>query len=180
MSVFLPAPAPVPVLDLSLERLGEPALAFAVAGDPAPQGSKKAFVRKSRTGRLRVNLVESSTAVVPWRSAVAAASLQARGPGFRVLDGPLVADVVLTRPRPASLPKRGRSLPDRRPDLSKLLRSTEDALDTDAGVIADDARIVAFRRLAKFYVGDTDPDALGHPGVVVRLWPYPTNGSGAR
>jgi crossover junction endodeoxyribonuclease RusA len=45
---------------------------------------------------------------------------------------------------PASRPKRTRSAGQAwhttRPDLSKLIRSTEDAL-TDAGLIHDDARI---------------------------------------
>ena len=53
----------------------------------------------------------------------------------------------------------------RRPDLSKLARSTEDAL-SDAGLIADDARIVEYERLAKVFPGE-DPDALEAPGVLI-------------
>ena len=56
------------------------------------------------------------------------------------------------------------------PDLSKLARSTEDALK-DAGVIRDDSLIVEYRRLAKVYAGE-DPDALSTPGVLVRIAPY--------
>ena len=53
------------------------------------------------------------------------------------------------------------------PDLSKLLRSTEDAL-TDAGLWADDARVVEYERLAKVYPGE-DPEALPVPGVRIEI-----------
>ena len=49
--------------------------------------------------------------------------------------------MTFTLPKPASAPKRTRTWPCRMPDLSKLIRSTEDAL-TDAGVWTDDARVV--------------------------------------
>jgi hypothetical protein len=51
------------------------------------------------------------------------------------------------------------------PDLSKLARSTEDAI-TEAGLWADDARVSEYARLAKVWPG-CDPDALPVPGVVV-------------
>jgi Holliday junction resolvase RusA-like endonuclease len=47
------------------------------------------------------------------------------------------------------------------------LRSTEDAL-TDAGLIADDARIVEFERLAKVYPSE-DPESLGVPGARIEI-----------
>jgi Holliday junction resolvase RusA-like endonuclease len=55
------------------------------------------------------------------------------------------------------------------PDLSKLIRSTEDAL-TDAGVWTDDARVVAYHQPRKVYAGSADPDALHTPGAVIRVW----------
>jgi Holliday junction resolvase RusA-like endonuclease len=84
------------------------------------------------------------------------------------LDGPLAVSMVFTLRKPASAPKRRRTWPDRTPDLSKLARATEDAL-TDAGVWADDARVVEYVRLAKVFPGE-DRDALHIPGVVVRIW----------
>ncbi len=54
---------------------------------------------------------------------------------------------------------------DRRPDLSKLVRSTEDAL-SDAGAWEDDARVVECLA-RKVYAGD--PDALHIPGAVIRI-----------
>jgi crossover junction endodeoxyribonuclease RusA len=76
--------------------------------------------------------------------------------------------MVFTLPKPSSAPKRTRTWPMRYPDLSKLLRSTEDALTT-AGVWADDARVIEYRHLAKVYPGE-HPDALDAPGAVIRVW----------
>ena len=73
--------------------------------------------------------------------------------------------MVFTLPKPSSAPKRRRTWPMRKPDLSKLARSTEDAL-VDAGLLADDARIVEYQRLAKVYPGE-DVEALDAPGVLI-------------
>lgn len=154
-----------------------PDIQITVHGIPAPQGSKK-FVGHNRAGRGV--LVESSKKVKPWRAAVAAAAALVRPAA--PLDGPLVADMVFTMPRPKGHYGTGRNagvlktryaeaVPDRTPDLSKLVRSTEDAL-TDAGVWADDARVVAYGRLAKVYTGSPGPDALDVPGAVIRVRTY--------
>jgi len=136
-------------------------ITFEVFGLPAPQGSK----RHVGGGRM----IESSKAVKPWREAVkwAAREAMAQQCGWAALDGPLLARIVFTVPKPKSAPKTRRTWPDRKPDLSKLLRSTEDAL-TDAGLIADDARLVEFSRLAKAFPGE-DPEALASPGCRITV-----------
>ena len=137
-----------------------------VIGNPAPQGSKR-FVGTDRAGRGL--MVESSKKVKPWRMDVKAAAeayIAAHG-GHWPMDGPLVAEMVFTVPKPASAPKTRRTWPDRKPDLSKLVRSTEDAL-SDAGLWADDARVVEYGRLAKVFAGE-DRDALDRPGVRIRI-----------
>jgi crossover junction endodeoxyribonuclease RusA len=134
-----------------------------VYGSPAPQGSKK-FVGTTKAGRGI--MVESSKKVRPWRQDVSAAALAARN-GADPLDGALRVRMVFTLPKPASSPKRRRSYPSRKPDLSKLARSTEDAL-VDAGVIADDARIVEYARLAKVFPGE-DSEALEASGVLILI-----------
>lgn len=145
-----------------------------VAGSPAPQGSK----RHVGGGRM----VESSKHVKPWRDAVRAdallvrTALAAANGGWVPLDEPLVLEMVFTVPKPASASKRKRTWPMRMPDLSKLCRSTEDAL-TDAGIWRDDARVVGYDRLAKVYAGE-DPDALDAPGAVIRVFRI-TDGSPA-
>lgn len=141
-----------------------PILFLVVHGSPAPQGSKQGFINK-HTGR--VALVESSKAVKPWREAVRSEAVAARD-GAAPLDCPVLVDMVFTLAKPTSLPKTRRSWPMRKPDLSKLVRSTEDAL-TDAGVLADDARIVEFGRVAKVFPGE-DRDSLDSPGVLIRIW----------
>lgn len=137
-----------------------------VYGIAAPQGSKK-FVGTSKSGRGI--LVESSKKVRPWRQDVKAAALAVRG-GAIPLDEALSLRMVFTMPKPASAPKKARTFPMRMPDLSKLARSTEDAL-TDAGIWSDDARIVEYTRLAKVYPGE-DPEALEAPGVRIEIVPY--------
>lgn len=141
---------------------------FVAYGTPAPQGSKK-FIGTTKSGRGV--LVESSKRVRPWRQDVKLAAEAARTARGLVapLDGPLRVTMVFTVHKPTSAPKRRRTWPDRMPDLSKLARSTEDAI-SDAGLWADDARVVEYARLAKVYPGE-DPLALDMPGVWVMVEP---------
>lgn len=169
-------------------NLGTPDFELTVYGKPAPQGSK------SPKGKGR--MVESSEYVPPWREAVKAAAIAAMkarsiatygGVGqvsLLRLDGPLVADMVFTMGyKPNSKPtwwpageRWSKTLwwrPASAPDLSKLIRGTEDALQ-DAGAIRDDARIVGYGRLDKVFVDQPgDPDALQAAGAVIRLWKLP-------
>ena len=130
-----------------------------VYGRPAPQGSKRGFINKY-TGR--VSMVESSKAVKPWREAVKCAALEV---GKRI-EGPVRVTMVFTMPKPKSAPKSRVTYPDRKPDLSKLVRSTEDAL-VDAGVIEDDARIIALVA-GKVYPCE-NPQALTSPGARITI-----------
>lgn len=153
---------------------------FTAYGLPAPQGSKKyvGHRRNKQTGKELPVLVESSKKVTPWRRVVAQTALTVRPKVL--LEGPLVADMVFSMPRPAGHFGTGRNagrlkpsaplVPSVMPDLSKLARSTEDAL---TGLVwRDDSLVVAYGRLAKVYVGADDPDALDRPGVVVRVRQY--------
>lgn len=134
-----------------------------VPGRAAPQGSKKVV------GHGRV--VEMSKYVGTWRDDVRAACLQVKsGPP---LDGPLVLEVEFVRARPASAPKSRTPAASTAPDLSKLVRSTEDAV-TSSGLWADDARVVvtlAWKRVAE--IGET-------PGANIRIGvPQPAGGGEA-
>lgn len=153
----------------------DPILDIRVYGAPAPQGSKNAF-RNQHTGKIQQ--VEASKKVKPWREAVTAAAL-ATGAGDRPpYDGPVIASMVFTFQRPKSHYRTGRNAhllrdaaparPAGKPDLSKLIRSTEDALTHV--VLKDDSRIVEFGRAAKVWAGE-DPDALDRPGAVITVWP---------
>lgn len=133
-----------------------------VYGTPAPQGSKKFVGVRAGRGIM----IESSAKVKPWRQDVKSEALRVKA-GAEPLDGPLSVRMVFTVPKPASSPKRRRTFPMRKPDLSKLIRSTEDAL-VDAGLIADDARIVQYERAAKVFPGE-DHEALESPGVRIEI-----------
>lgn len=133
-----------------------------VYGVPAPQGSKRFVGVKNGRGIL----IESSQRVKPWREDVKAAALAVRN-GGQPLNEALVVRMVFTLPKPGSAPRTRRTWPCRKPDLSKLARSTEDAL-VDAGLLSDDARIVEYERLAKVFPRE-DPEALEVPGVRVKI-----------
>jgi Holliday junction resolvase RusA-like endonuclease len=151
-------------------------------GTPGPQGSKS-FKGTTKTGRGI--MVESSQKVRPWREAVKAAALDAY-PDYPRLNGPLSVGMVFSLARPAchwgtgrnadkikeSAPAFPSATGSTTPDLSKLARSTEDAL-TDAGVWADDARVVHYHNLAKMYCADDSAVILPVPGVVITIVELP-------
>lgn len=141
-------------------------LNFTVYGMPAPQGSKRHVGHGV--------MIESSKKVKPWREAVKWAGLMAcKGmpdSDPRCITGPISVDMTFTMPRPKSAKIGAKA--DRRPDLSKLIRSTEDAL-TDIGAWEDDARVVECLA-RKVYVGDIWPghpewDGLTTPGAKIRI-----------
>lgn len=123
------------------------ALSFFVPGRPSPQGSKhaRAIYRKGDGGTRvftgKVVAVESSkTGVARWRADVVTNALRVLE-GAPPIEGPVRLRCVFVLPRPKRLP-RSRPTPPHttRPDSSKLLRSTEDALTT-ARVYLDDGQI---------------------------------------
>lgn len=148
-----------------------PALCFDVHGLPGPQGSK-AFKGISKKSGHAI-LVESSKKVKPWRARVEAAARAAQGEGWVPLDGPILLVIEFYMPRPKGHPKTRRTLPSRIPDLSKLLRSTEDAM-TYAGTYADDGRIVD-HVIRDRYATELDairlPWEFREPGARIALWP---------
>lgn len=138
-------------------------------GLPGPQGSKRPLGKRGG----RQIMVESSKKVAPWREAVKWAAIETR----QKIAGPVSVVMVFTLPRPKSASKRKPLVPATRPDLSKLIRSTEDAL-TDACVWEDDARVVQVTAI-KTYPRDPELSleaagaiaalALDRPGVTIVL-----------
>lgn len=136
-----------------------------IIGLPAPQGSKKA-IRNKYTGTIQ--LKESSAKVKPWREAVVWAAREAmQEQGWKAPVGPVCCSMTFTMRKPKSAPKRRRTYPDRTPDLSKLVRSTEDALTT-AGIWEDDARVISLGAHKVYPLEERD--ALDVPGAVIRVW----------
>lgn len=149
-----------------------PAATITVYGEPGPQGSK----RHVGNGVM----VESSKKVKPWRQDVKYAAIGATAhiPGWKALHGPLAVAMTFTFARIKSHYRTGRyahllkdgapAQPTVYPDLSKIVRSTEDAL---TGVVwKDDAQVVQYVRLGKWYAGADAPDVLAVPGCVIRVW----------
>jgi len=166
-----------------------PDLAIVVWGTPGTAGSKRPFaIYKGKgadrqfTGRIAMTddaARRPSSPGATWRQAVVEAAREVVGckcpdPGCSdlatgyPLEGPLEIAMVFTRTKPGTSPKRKRSWPIARPDVTKNARVTEDAL-TDAGVWRDDAQVWNYRRLAKVYPGE-DEMALPTPGAVIYIW----------
>jgi len=141
-----------------------------VRGTPAPQGSKRHVGHGV--------MIESSKKVKPWRESVKYAAIEARD-GALPLDGPLFVRMVFTFIRPRGHYRSGihsdklradaPTHPKGYPDLSKLARSTEDAL-TEARIWHDDAQVVEYY-LSKVYANE-GADALDSLGAVIYVERY--------
>jgi crossover junction endodeoxyribonuclease RusA len=137
-------------------------LTFVVYGLPAPQGSKKSLGNGI--------LVESSKAVTPWRTDCKHAAL-ACIPHDWDPSLPMAVSVVFRFKRPQThIGKKGvkPSAPEhntsgRHGDLSKLVRSTEDAL---TGVVYDDDRQIVTLAASKRYCTTDEPQ-----GAIITITP---------
>lgn len=116
------------------------AVAFVVPGEPATQGSTKAFVVRRKSGKLGAAVVHDNAKTLPWRGI-------ARAHALAVFHGKpwdfpvrVIATFAVTKPK--SRPKRD-TLADRKPDLDKLCRALGDALE--GTVITQDSRIVEWQ-----------------------------------
>ena len=135
-----------------------------VYGEPAPQGSKRAYVRGTRAV-----LVESSAKVKPWRQAIVAAVLQ-QEPNLR-LAGPVCVRATFFHKRPKAhygskqgqpyLKPTAPTWVAKTPDLDKVLRSTLDGL-VDSGLIADDSQVVVIHAQQRYSGPDEREGAVIH------------------
>lgn len=120
-------------------------LEFFVSGLPAPGGSKKGYVIGGRAV-----ITDACSRSKPWRAVVALAGQNAMA-GRSIFIGPLLLTLCFQLPRPRShfgsgknadeLRKSAPPFPCGRPDLTKLVRSTEDALTNVCWF--DDSQIVS-------------------------------------
>ena len=106
-----------------------------VEGIPAPQGSKRGF---SKVGTTKVQLVEASTRVKPWREAIAAqAAAEFRGDPLTV---PVMVETLFLFDRPKTA-TRPYPCTRNEGDLDKLERAVFDAL-VMGWVLLDDSLVV--------------------------------------
>jgi Holliday junction resolvase RusA-like endonuclease len=141
-----------------------------VFGNPASQGSKRFLGLKGGKGIM----IESCARVKSWREAVKSAALDELEKGTLSIErhcngaiiGPVSMEITFTLPKPKSAPKGRRTWPDKKPDLSKLVRAVEDSL-TDAGAWEDDARVV--KCVARKVFPGEHPKALHIPGALIEI-----------
>lgn len=118
-------------------------IAFKVAGEPIPQGSKV----RNRYGGVR----EDNPRTRPWRSQVEwEAALAMRARGLAMIEGPVEVSIHFVFKRPASHYGTGRNSEvvkpnapkhhESKPDVDKLSRAILDSLS--GTVIKDDCKVV--------------------------------------
>lgn len=139
-------------------------VAFTVAGIPAPAGSKRAFVPK---GWSRAIITDANPKASDWKRTVKAVAREVyQGSPVRA---PLEVTFRFISTRPKAHYRSGKNahllkadapqFPAGKPDTTKLIRGTEDAL---TGILwVDDAQIV--RQTASKDWGDA-------PGAVIEVW----------
>lgn len=138
-----------------------------VYGKPSPQGSKK-FMGTTKAGKGII--MENSPKLIPWRNAVSEAAVKE----LDRLERPapfscaLFVVMIFTFARPKSVKVSKRPYVSVYPDLSKLVRATEDAL-TDAGVWDDDALVVGTE--SRKHYANEGLAALDRPGCYIRITP---------
>jgi Holliday junction resolvase RusA-like endonuclease len=155
----------------------EPDLRILVRGEPAPGGSKTPIPLKrggkyvTKNGRPVIRIIDAGKGNARWKDVVrahAAIAMRARDLA-EPLTGPVVLITEFIVARPAShINSRGEvkptapRYPASRPDVLKLMRSTEDAMTNVVWV--DDAQVIR-QSLAKDYA----PPG-GTPGAIIRIW----------
>lgn len=103
---------------------------FFVQGIPAPQGSKRAFRRGTRTV-----LVESSKKLPLWREQVQDRALEHCEP----LSGPVRVELEFVMPRTKAMRDKPAPPHTKRPDIDKLARAVLDGLTGPA--FDDDSQV---------------------------------------
>lgn len=127
---------------------------FTVYATPQPQGSMKGYVLPGKNGaKARAILMGDNAKLKPYRGDLTREAMAAlRDAGIsEPMAGkhvPVRLEMIFYLAKPDTCPKK-RLLPTVKPDLSKLIRSTEDAL---TGILyADDAQVVSYGLTEKRY-----------------------------
>ena len=134
-------------------------LTFTVFGTVQPKGSMRAFVPK---GWKRPIVTSANPRLKDWEQNVRACAQQYAADYF--FDEAVILELAFYLPRPKSAPK-SRTHMVTRPDLSKCIRSTEDAL---IGVLFTDDSYVVGVKAFKQYAAD---GSAAHAVVTVRTAP---------
>lgn len=126
-------------------------LTFTVFGKAEPKGSTRAFLPK---GWTRPIVTTDNPKSKGWQQLVAEAASRALEGRGQMFLGPVRLTCVFYMRRPKSLPRTRVTPMVKKPDVSKLARSTEDAL---TGVVWRDDSQVTDLQVTKLYaaIGDS-------------------------
>lgn len=120
----------------TMSQLKKTSVYLTVAGRPAPQGSKSAFIVNGK-----VNLVEQSKRLPAYRKAIAAECVKQATNWIRYDHAPIAVSINFT----LKPPKKHGEYPVAPPDIDKLCRSVLDGI-TQSGVIwRDDSQVVVLK-----------------------------------
>ncbi len=120
--------------------MNEPrSLSFTVFGKPEPKGSARGFVAM-KAGKARAIVTTDNKNLKSWESCVRFAAQSVAGE-LQLFEGAIALHVDFYLQRPKSIKPAKRPYMTTRPDLSKLIRGLEDALNEV--IWKDDAQIVA-------------------------------------
>jgi len=129
-------------------------IAFTVRGIPQPKGSTRAFALPVKgafdhRGQQKYRAVTTSANpdLRSWETQVRTVCQTAMNT-HKMFEGPVEIEAKFYLIRPASVPVKKRPWPSSKPDLSKLFRGIEDAMNQL--VYRDDAQVVR-ASVAKYY-----------------------------
>lgn len=112
---------------------------FQVYGIPQPKGSARGFVAMKAGQKPRAIVTSDNKNLRSWADSVRYAAQEVAGDVF--FEGPVELRIAFTFSRPKSATPKKRPCMTTRPDVSKLVRAAEDALN---GLVwKDDAQVVA-------------------------------------
>ena len=148
----------------------DPPLTLFVPGIPAPQGSKRAFRRGSRT-----ILVESSRHLPAWRQAIATAA-RAVMPAPIDARTPVAVELEFVMPRTKAMRSRPAPPMGQRPDADKLARAALDGLT--GPVLTDDAQVVRLTAIKRRAAPGEAPGMRATIAVDATKPPAPTRVAG--
>jgi Holliday junction resolvase RusA-like endonuclease len=140
---------------------------FFVAGIPSPSGSKKAFMHP-KTGKIVV--MDTAKNKGTWQALVAMHAQKAMtDAGAEMITGPvkMLVEFSFTRPKShfgtgkksSQVKETAPKAHTKKPDLTKLIRCTEDAL---TGIVWQDDCQVIERESSKAYSSEN--------GVFIKVW----------
>lgn len=127
---------------------GRRSVTFDVYGLPKPKGSARGFV-VMKAGKARAIVTSDNKSLKSWEHSVRDAAQRAVGEHY--FTDAIRLEIEFWFPRPKSVSRKKRPHFTTKPDLSKLVRGAEDALN---GVLfRDDSQVVSIQATKRYVEG---------------------------